>query len=232
MKGICFIEPLHGKTVKKIKVQTRRIINPQPDNIRCINEKLLISKEEYKLTNKPFAPEPSVCFLTHKNKYVKPRYKVGDVLYLKEPYIDDSDMFFTAYPIHETLTYNGGSILYQYGNDTSILDSIYGDRVNWKNKLFMPAYAARHYIKITSVRAERLQDISDEDCIKEGIEEELNIHDGKQWFTYCNGTHSFDTPREAYKALINSIDGKNTWDNNPWVWVYDYELIDRKEVQI
>jgi hypothetical protein len=219
MKGICFIEPLHDKTVKGLKVQTRRIINPQPLEIVCstiIDNKLLFETRD---ENDAFV-------------FLKPRYKVGDVLYLKEPYIDDSDMFFTAYPIHETLTYNSGTTLYQYGNDTSILDSIYGDKVKWKNKLFMGAKYARLFVEITAVRGERLQDISNEDCIKEGIEEELNIHNDKQWFTYCNGTHSFDTPREAYKALINSIDGKDTWNNNPWVWVYDYELIDRKEVQL
>ena len=219
MKGICFIEPLHDKTVKGIKVQTRRIINPQPLEIVCstiIDNKLLFEARD----------ENDVLV------FIKPRYNVGDILYLKEPYIDDSDMFFTAYPIHETLTYNSGTTLYQYGNDTSILDSIYGDKVKWKNKLFMGAKYARLFVEITVVRGERLQDISNEDCIKEGVEEERNWSNGTEWFTYCNGTHSFDTPRAAYKALINSIDGKDTWDNNPWVWVYDYELIDRKEVKL
>lgn len=223
MKGICFIEPLHDKTVKKIKDQTRRII---PEQFKWSDFRLLAVSSGEITAICPY--EDGVAY-ENKRKY--PRYKVGDILYLKEPYIDDSDMLFTAYPIHETLTYNSGTTLYQYGNDAGILDSIYGDKVKWKNKLFMGAKYARHFIKITSVRAERLQDISDEDCIKEGIEEERNWGNGTEWFTYCNGTHSFDTPREAYKALINSIDGKNTWDNNPWVWVYDYELIDRKEVQ-
>lgn len=222
MKGICFIEPLHGKTVKKIKVQTRRIIVNQPLENEIIKP---FVKGFFGIYHK-------VDGIDNLKVTLKPRYNVGEIIYLKEPYIDDSDMLFTAYPIHETLTYNNGTTLYQYGNDTSILDSIYGDKVKWKNKLFMGAKYARHYIKITSVRAERLQDISNEDCIKEGIEEERNWGNGTEWFTYCNGTHSLDTPRGAYKALINSIDGKDTWDSNPWVWVYDYVLCDREGVQI
>lgn len=210
MKGICFIEPLHDKTVKGLKVQTRRIMNPQPLEIVCstiIGNKLLFEVRD----------ENDVLV------FIKPRYNVGDILYLKEPYCIGVNGCDTLPSL----------IYYKYNEkDMSFLTrtELIND-IKWKNKLFMPASDARHFIKITSVRAERLQDISNEDCIKEGIEEERNWSNGTEWFTYCNGTHSFDTPRAAYKALINSIDGKDTWNNNPWVWVYDYELIDRKEVQ-
>lgn len=214
MRGICFIEPLHGKTVKNIKTETRRIITKQP-----------LENESIKPFVKGFfGIYHKVGGIDNLKLTLKPRYNVGDILYLKEPYCIGVNGCDTLPSL----------IYYKYNEkDMSFLTrtGLIND-IKWKNKLFMPASDARHFIKITSVRAERLQDISDEDCIKEGIEEELNIHNGKQWFTYCNGTHSFDTPREAYKALINSIDGKDTWDNNPWVWVYDYELIDRKEVQL
>lgn len=204
MKGICFIEPLHDKTVKKTKTETRRIIVNQPLENEIIKP----------FANGFFGIYHKVGGIDNLKVTLKPRYNVGEILYLKEPYF----------------ILESKQIEYRY-EPTFFLEGCVMPKWQWKNKLFMPASAARHFIKITAVRAERLQDISNEDCIKEGIEEELNIHNGKQWFTYCKGTHSFDTPREAYKALINSIDGKNTWDNNPWVWVYDYELIDRKEVQ-
>lgn len=205
MKGICFIPPLHDKTVKKTKTETRRIIVNQPLENEIIKP----------FTNGFFGIYHKVGGIDNLKVTLKPRYNVGEILYLKEPYF----------------ILESKQIEYRY-EPTFFLEGCVMPKWQWKNKLFMPASAARHFIKITAVRAERLQDISNEDCIKEGIEEELNIHNGKQWFTYCNGTHSFDTPREAYKALINSIDGKDTWDNNPWVWVYDYKLIDRKEVQI
>lgn len=204
MKGICFIEPLHDKTVKGLKVQTRRIINPQPLEIVCstiIDNKLLFEARD----------ENDVLV------FIKPRYNVGDILYLKEPYCIGVNGCDTLPSL----------IYYKYNEkDMSFLTrtGLIND-IKWKNKLFMPASDARHFIKITSVRAERLQDISDEDCIKEGI-----IFDGS---VYSNGLDNIQylEPRAAYKALINSIDGKDTWDNNPWVWVYDYEFIDRKEVQ-
>lgn len=227
MKGICFIPPLHDKTVKKIKTETRRIITPQPDNIRCVNKKMLISKQEYELTDKPVTPAPSVCFLTHENKYVKPRHKVGDILYLKEPYKKWTRGLSEG---------RHTSILYKYGEETPCeivgVDggSYYTD---WKNKLFMPAYAARHYIKIASVRAERLQDISNEDCIKEGITLDMAMS-ANGWVPTYNDPDSGGEPNyiAAYECLIDSINGKGTWDSNPWVWVYDYTLCNREGVEI
>ncbi|NDV93487.1 hypothetical protein D0T84_00955 [Dysgonomonas sp. 521] len=223
MKGICFIPPLHEKTVKGIKTQTRRIIGTKGlFNIRIYDKAISVAGVD----------------VYGKEKIIRPRYNVGEVLYLKEPYIDDSDMFFTVFPIHETLTYKGGKILYQYGNDTSILDSVYGDLVKWQNKLFMPASAARHFIKVTDLRAERLQDISDEDCIKEGIE--VSKYDNRHYVNDVWGKSKldgiwektrtlYDSPRDAYAALINRINGKGTWESNPYVWVYDYELTDKPE---
>ncbi|MBF0648058.1 hypothetical protein IR083_04445 [Dysgonomonas sp. GY75] len=218
MKGICFIEPLHGKTVKNIKVQTRRIITPQPLDIVCstiIDNKLLFATRDEN--------DASV--------FIEPRYKVGDVLYLKEPYKKWTRGLSEG---------RHTSILYKYGEETPCDkvgtegNSYYTD---WKNKLFMPASAARHFIKITEVRAERLQDITEEDCKKEGIID-VEFYPDEGFPLNIGHTHYDDgksvlytTRKEPYKALINSIDGKNTWDNNPWVWVYDYKLIDRKEVQ-
>ncbi|MCC8153091.1 MAG: hypothetical protein LIP01_02065 [Tannerellaceae bacterium] len=87
---------------------------------------------------------------TGEDKEFKPRYNVGEKVYLKEPYIkltnpDGSDYFG-----------------YKYGSDDVI-------KYKWQNKLFMPADAARYFIEITGVKVERLRDISEEDCIREGI---------------------------------------------------------------
>ncbi|NDV77882.1 hypothetical protein [Dysgonomonas sp. 511] len=240
MKGICFIEPLHEKTVKGIKTQTRRIMLIDD----CSKYHKNYGGADWKESPMDiiFQDEGAYCSLcgngvTHKNNYngIPPKYKVGEVLYLKEPYIDDSDMFFTVFPVHETLTFKGGTILYQYGNDTSILDSVYGDLVTWQNKLFMPASAARNFIKITGVRVEKLQDITEEDCIKEGIE--VSKYDNRHYVndvwrkSKLDGIWEktrtlYDNPRAAYAALIDKINGKGTWESNPFVWVYDYELTD------
>lgn len=91
----------------------------------------------------------------------------------------------------------------------------------WTNKMFVSASQCKHQIRITNVRIERLQDISDEDCLREGIF--LG-----QFHTYsfvgC-GRIPFNTPREAFAALIDKVSGKRTWASNPWVYVYEFELV-------
>jgi hypothetical protein len=102
----------------------------------------------------------------------------------------------------------------------------------------MPAKYARHFIKITAVRCERLRQISDEDCIREGIKySRENTPEGMSSFPYyTNGLRKkrgsakynqmqYDTPQQAYAALIDSIHGKGTWEQNPYVWVYVFKLV-------
>lgn len=95
-----------------------------------------------------------------------------------------------------------------------------------KNKMFVRADLMPHRIRITNVRMERLQDISDEDCLREGIEEHLK---GVQYGFTSNigyvGQYPFTTPREAFALLIDKISGKGTWESNPWVFVYEFKLL-------
>lgn len=102
------------------------------------------------------------------------------------------------------------------------------------NKMFVRSELMPHQIRITDVRVERLQDISDEDCIAEGVE--LNPcqyeYDGLKLYFVRNlghwrmfGCDNFKTPREAYAALIDRISGKETFERNPYVFVYEFELI-------
>ena len=104
----------------------------------------------------------------------------------------------------------------------------------WNNKLFVAALLMPHRISITNVRVERLQDISDEDCLAEGIEKvkecenlyRVPIYHKSGRITYI----SADTPREAYAALIDKISGKGTWESNPWVFLYDFERLENKSL--
>lgn len=94
----------------------------------------------------------------------------------------------------------------------------------YSNKMFVRADLMPHRIRITNIRAERLQDISDGDCLKEGIivgEQEPRLFG----FRLPKGTIlSFLTPREAFAELIDRISGRGTWQRNPWVFVYEFEL--------
>lgn len=97
----------------------------------------------------------------------------------------------------------------------------------WDNKMFVRADLMPHHIRITDIKVERLQDISDEDCIKEGIWKANNV--GLEGVTYWYrglSNSTFRTPREAFADLIDKISGKNTWKSNPWVFAYEFELVD------
>ncbi len=98
----------------------------------------------------------------------------------------------------------------------------------YKNKMFVRADLMPHRICITDVRVERLNDISEDDCFKEGIYAS-NSHEigyGIPWvygFDKCKDVYF--TPREAYAALIDKISGKGSFKSNPYVFVYEFELL-------
>lgn len=104
----------------------------------------------------------------------------------------------------------------------------------WSNKMFVKPELMPHQIKITNVRIERLQDISDDDCLAEGVE--LNTrqykYDGTKYYCVRGlrhwrsfGCDNYKSPREAYAALIDKVGKKGDWESNPYVFVYDFELI-------
>ena len=123
------------------------------------------------------------------------------------------------------------------------------ESAGWKNKMFVRPDLMPHAIKITKIRFERLQAISDEDCLAEGVEKDLAdglalywvpVHiEGISWEerkarSYELSRHEYEgkpgkyfwgTPQEAYAALIDKIYGYGTWASNPYVWVYDFELV-------
>lgn len=117
----------------------------------------------------------------------------------------------------------------------SVRDFVYkadDDRFDkWKPSIFMPKEACRIRLLVEDVRVERLQDITEEDAIAEGIEREgdgfkayRKIHSGPHkgelhpWNCIPNG-HA----RTSYEELWESINGKGSWDKNPWVWVIKFK---------
>lgn len=96
----------------------------------------------------------------------------------------------------------------------------------WTNKMFTKADILTRHIRITNIRIERLQDISEEDCMKEGIwcYENVGLEGTTYWY-HGLANSSFRTPQEAYASLIDRISGKGTWASNPYVFVYEFELI-------
>lgn len=94
----------------------------------------------------------------------------------------------------------------------------------YSNKEFVKAEWMPHQIRITNVRIECLQDISDEDCLREGVMAE-SIFDDNDYCTVPGIQRWFYSPCDAFAALIDKVSGKGTWDSNPWVFVYEFELV-------
>jgi hypothetical protein len=139
-----------------------------------------------------------------------PKYKVGEVVAIAQSYLDLS--------LAEVSQWKSN------GNKTTI-NSLAG----WTNKLFTKAELMPHHIRITNIKIERLQDISDEDCLKEGIYKgqcgSADTHFMDAYY-YKGDILPYCTPRGAFAALIDKVSGKGTWESNPYVFVYEFELID------
>lgn len=138
-----------------------------------------------------------------------PRYKVGEVVAIAQSY--------------ET-------VYHEQGLETlDMLVSGWKYSKGWRNKLFVRADLMIHHIRITNLKIERLQDIIDEDCLKEGVYEDSGDDEFPPSIFYefeGNKDDGFDTPREAFASLIDKVSGKGTWESNPYVFVYEFELID------
>lgn len=162
---------------------------------------------------------------------ILPKYELGEVVAIAQSYQDINNYYYAA--LRRKTSIHGQII-----DELDLVDihdiikwkSLRDDLMNtpgWTNKMFVKADLMPHHIEITDIKVERLQDISDEDCMKEGIEEHLK---GIQYGFPSNigyiGQYPFSNPREAFSALIDKVSGKGTWECNPFVWAYEFKLID------
>ena len=102
------------------------------------------------------------------------------------------------------------------------------ESVGWTNKMFVKADLMKHHIKITDVKVERIQSISVDDILCEGV---WQFYDNKNLFYVSKNIGyapdvAFLSAREAFWYLIDNISGKGTWESNPWVVAYEFKLID------
>ena len=141
------------------------------------------------------------------------RFYVGEVVAVAQSYRDCGGVNEYGVPMWEIISQRVG-----------------GTNAGWDNKMFVRGDLMPHQIRITDVRVERLQDISDEDCFAEGIIkcDAEGCHNQCYLMSKCNFCHcgnAKDTPREAYSSLIDKVGKKGDWDSNPYVFVYDFELV-------
>lgn len=214
MKKIMFNDKflLTQAVLNGMKTMTRRIANFEP-SARLYDE---VYNIEGGMNDK------GQWIFTLFNKYgeiigdIIPRYNVGEVVAIAQPYK-------TLYP----------NANFEMEDSYHFLTESKG----WNNKMFVRADLMPHHIRITDVKVERLQDISKEDCLKEGIiflESLSIIGEDAYFFTvkhkvrqmYDNILKFFSSPQRAYADLIDKISGKGTWERNPWVEAYTFERVD------
>jgi hypothetical protein len=164
---------------------------------------------------------------------IYPRYQPGDRLWVRETW-KATGMFAGRIP-RDT---RGCSRFAYAADETQLLRD---QPISWRPSIHMPRWASRITLEITGVRVERLQDISESDCIAEGIAHNWtgdlktgpNGFGGEGWVPDCGWWHytnSIDgdpafTPHESYQSLWESINGPGSWALNPWVWVVEFKRI-------
>lgn len=139
-------------------------------------------------------------------------YKVGDIVAIAQPYKD----------IIECLPMHSDAILDEMGMPRKEY------KAGWTNKMFVKANLLPHHIRITDIKVERLQSISVDDILCEGV---WQFYNNKNLFYVSKNigyAHevAFPSAREAFWYLIDSISGKGTWESNPLVVAYSFELVD------
>ena len=129
-------------------------------------------------------------------------------------YLSELDTIILPYKVRETVA------IAQSYKDCGTEAYLWKETPGWTNKMFVKANLMPHHIKIERVRVERLQDISEEDCIREGVYE---VSQGR----YKSDGLNFigHNPIAVYASLIKKISGTEIWDKNPFVFVYDFKLI-------
>lgn len=248
MKPILFNTEMVRAILGGRKTCTRRAIKPQPQSRLCYtyagSHNGCIGKwtypnrgahefwgEEYKLPENIKDEELS--------KQWNPPYHTDDILYVRETwqcwrahrYEATADIRFRA---------GGDDVRLQFANENT--DSInrldydtfvnkwFSDYGEWKPSLFMPKEAARIFLRVTNVRVERLQEMKDEDCEKEGLENFCKKC--STLFSECDTCLNDGGIKEDFKELWNSTIKKSDlatygWDANPWVWVIEFERCDK-----
>lgn len=104
----------------------------------------------------------------------------------------------------------------------------------WKPSIHMPKEAARIWLEITYIRVQRLKDISEEDAIAEGIEKHETfgyscykcLKEGHILPDICNDGF-YENPKDSFLSLWQSINGIDSWNKNPWVWVVEFKRIEK-----
>lgn len=210
-RAILFSAPMVRANLEGRKSMTRRTMKDQP-------ERQPVPQNDDKL----WWQEDIACSdgVVKTNYYRCPYGGIGDVLWVRETWTWEGD---TSYkdllPI--------GSFWYKADFEKN------EGPAKWKSSIFMPREACRLKLEIVNIKIERLNNISEEDAVAEGVERA-----GTGWKCYrkiSSGRHrgedhpynvvSNRSPVFSYMELWENINGEGSWSKNPWVWVIEYKKL-------
>ncbi len=196
---ILFSTPMVQAILNGRKTQTRRVVKPQ-GKAACFD----IAMRTDGSNKWPRNLDADERFISDMKC---PYGQVGDVLWARET-VSQFSM--------------GGIYAYKADNDPD------DKGTKWRPSIHMPKAACRLFLRIKSIKVERLQDISEEDAIAEGCclygpfgEYKGSIHPSGGSMRY----RAFSNASRAFQDLWESINGENSWKANPWVWVIEFERI-------
>jgi hypothetical protein len=195
-KPIIFSTPMVVAILEGRKTQTRRVVKApvlqdvrEPNEVYWKNGKVVFNW--YGETVGGFE--------------VKPKYQPGDILWVRETWFENEEcLLYKASKYENTKEYHGRNGWVQ---------------IKWRPSIFMPREAARIFLKVTNVRVERLQDITEDEAIKEGAKAYGQNN--------CSGTSA----RIAFAEIWDKTTTEHEWRTNPWVWVYEFERISKEEAE-
>lgn len=218
IKPILFNKQISTEMVRAIldgrKSCTRRLVKPQPDEKHTFPLGFVTDSTEKKEVG---------CFGFGINEYggsiqyAKPPYQPGDILYVRE-------------------TWKKAPNGYYYYEDWQRNDI--ADVTKWKPSIHMPKGAARIWLKVTDVRVERLQDITEDGAKAEGAKqcyEQINTIENKPVTYLAEDYKGYYVL--GFKSVWNSTIKKSDldrygWDANPWVWVIEFERCEKPETKV
>lgn len=218
-RPILFSAPMVRAILDGTKTQTRRVVKPQPPS----HTRDVLTFHH---------PDPRTHFWAFDGvslmdwAYPCPHGEVGDRLYVREtwqhsnhplgPYDDDCLVFYRADYLDDP-----------HGPDGE--KSPEGKYRDWRPSIHMPRAASRITLKVTGVRVERLQAISHDDALAEGVTDfasTLSDEPHPSGESPEQASHRLQWPQRQFRQLWESINGPGSWSANRWVWVVEFKRVD------
>ena len=195
------------------KTMTRRIEKPLDNAVKNYRNSYS-DRPEFNIISQRYSERGGIEIQLERDFiFIPTRYKLNEIVAVAQPYRECVD-----------------KILNNFGHKTDSATLVFKKRAGWNNKMFVRADLMPNQIQITGIRIEQLQDISDEDCLNEGVFPSAIKYDTYHVWCITDGylfLVDFRTPRDAFAALIErpGVGRKGLWAENPHVVAYTFKLI-------